>query len=207
MGQLEMFAQRTFAEETERITSGAAQWQEPAEIRLEKVTSDGFLAVRQPDALAKLAAPWSLARAFAEVMLELKLADWVLTMLEFMPMSTLAREDLLWRFGKSDDPEIEARRQHILRVLLEVNPQDKQVLVQEAVAQAAAQAHEQGLEQGLEQGRLTEARASLRRVLARRQLMPTHDEDARIETCADLETLRRWQDQAVTAANVPEALA
>jgi hypothetical protein len=312
MGQLEMFAQRTFAEETERITGGAAQWQEPAEIRLEKVTSDGFLAVRRPDALAKLAAPWSLARAFAEVMLELKLAGnhldrlevekallrrqarqvqrvdldpawrgeeplwlvashlpawlsemyclttlapgcywvsaqwqsflwvaanelpldealipfllarsgqaldefarwvaprrpfgWVLTMLEFMPMSTLAREDLLWRFGKSDDPEIEARRQHILRVLLEVNPQDKQVLVQEAVAQAAAQAHEQGLEQG----RLTEARASLRRVLARRQLMPTHDEDARIEACADLETLRRWQDQAVTAANVPEALA
>lgn len=38
MGQLELFAQRTFAEETERITAGAARWQDPPEIRLEKVT-------------------------------------------------------------------------------------------------------------------------------------------------------------------------
>jgi len=38
MGQLEMFAQRTFAEETERMTGGAAGWQDPPEIRLGKVT-------------------------------------------------------------------------------------------------------------------------------------------------------------------------
>jgi hypothetical protein len=37
MGYLELFAQRTFAEETERITGGAAGWQDPPEIRLEKV--------------------------------------------------------------------------------------------------------------------------------------------------------------------------
>jgi len=37
MGRLEQFAQRTFAEETERITQGAAGWQDPPEIRLEKV--------------------------------------------------------------------------------------------------------------------------------------------------------------------------
>jgi len=37
MGHLEMFAQRTFAEETERITNGAVGWQDPPEIRLEKV--------------------------------------------------------------------------------------------------------------------------------------------------------------------------
>jgi hypothetical protein len=41
MGQLEQFAQRTFAEETERTTGGAAGWQDPPEIRLEKVTADG----------------------------------------------------------------------------------------------------------------------------------------------------------------------
>lgn len=39
MGYLELFAQRTFAEETERITGGAAGWQDPPEIRLEKVTA------------------------------------------------------------------------------------------------------------------------------------------------------------------------
>jgi len=37
MGQLEQFAQRTFAEETGRTTGGAAGWQDPPEIRLEKV--------------------------------------------------------------------------------------------------------------------------------------------------------------------------
>jgi hypothetical protein len=37
MGHLELFAQQTFAEETERITKGAAGWQDPPEIRLEKV--------------------------------------------------------------------------------------------------------------------------------------------------------------------------
>ena len=42
MGRPEQFAQRTFAEETERVTKGAAGWQDPPEIRLEKVQSDGF---------------------------------------------------------------------------------------------------------------------------------------------------------------------
>jgi hypothetical protein len=77
MGHLELFAQRTFAEETERITDGAAGWQDPLEIRLdrlEKVTSDGFLVIRRPELLAKLAAPWPEARAHGEVMIELKLA-------------------------------------------------------------------------------------------------------------------------------------
>jgi hypothetical protein len=38
MGQPELFAQRTFAEETERMTGGAAGWQDPPEMRLGKVT-------------------------------------------------------------------------------------------------------------------------------------------------------------------------
>jgi hypothetical protein len=73
MGQLELFAQRTFAEETERITGGAAGWQDPPEIRLEKVTSDGFLVIRHSQRLDHLAAPWPQA-PHGEVMLELKLA-------------------------------------------------------------------------------------------------------------------------------------
>ncbi len=43
MGRLELFAQQTFADETERITEGAAEWRDPPEIRLEKVQSDGYL--------------------------------------------------------------------------------------------------------------------------------------------------------------------
>jgi hypothetical protein len=51
-GQLELFSQRTFTEETERITGGAAGWQDPPEIRLQKLTSDGFLVIRQSHLLA-----------------------------------------------------------------------------------------------------------------------------------------------------------
>jgi hypothetical protein len=296
MGRLEQFAQWTFADETERITNGAAGWQDPPEIRLEKVQSDGFLAIRRPHLLECLTAPWPEARFFDEVMLELKLAgnhldrkaierallrrqarqlqrleeqdaswrgheplwlvasyvpawlneiyglqrfapgcywvdpprrtflwiaanelplldelvpflmcrsgqaldefcrwvaprrplEWVLTMLEYLPMSMPTREDLLWRFGQSEDPEIEARRQRILEVLLEASPKTQQRL--------------------FEATRLTEARDALRRVLAKRQLPPSNDEDASIEACTDLATLKRWLDQAITAVSVPDAL-
>src|SRR5215212_4600217 len=74
MGHLELFAQRTFAEETERITGGGAGWQDPPEIRLEKLQSDGFLVIRRPHLLDQLAAPWPDAQPHDEVMLELKLA-------------------------------------------------------------------------------------------------------------------------------------
>jgi hypothetical protein len=300
MGQLESFAQRTFADDTERITGGAAGWQDPTEIRLERVQSDGFLVIRTPNLLAHLTAPWSEAQAHREVMLELKLAgnhldrkvverallrrqarqiqrvegsdaawlgeeplwlvaphlpdwldvmrrpvrfapgcywiepqwcrflwiaanelplvdelipfllarsgqaldafgrwvaprrplDWVLSMLEYLPMSMPTRQELLSRFGKVDDPEIEARRQHILEVLLEASPHTQQQLRLE----------------GRLEGRLTEARAALRRVLARRQLVLTQGDDARIEECTDLTTLEHWLDQAVTALSAAAAL-
>jgi hypothetical protein len=299
MGHPEQLAQRTFAEETERATRGAAGWRDPPEIRLEKVQADGFLVIRQPHLLQHLPAPWPEAQPHIEVMIELKLAgnhldrkevtraqlrrlarelqrleeepswpseeplwlvapylpewlnemrtperlapgcycieprgrsflwiaanelplldelvpflmarsgqaldefgrwvarrrplEWVLAMLEYLPMSTLAREELLWRFGKSEDPEVEARRQHILEVLLEASPQTRQGLVDE----------------GRLEGRLVEARAALRRVLVHRQLTPNKDEDARIEACTDVATLERWNDQAFTAVSVSDAL-
>jgi len=74
MGHPEQFAQRTFAEETERVTEGAAGWQDPPEIRLEKVQGDGVLVVRQPHRLQCLPAPWPEAQRHTEVMIELKLA-------------------------------------------------------------------------------------------------------------------------------------
>jgi hypothetical protein len=304
MGSQELFAQRTFAEETERITGGAAGWQDPPEIRLEKVQSDGFLVIRQPQPLERLAPPWPEAQLHAEVMLELKLAgnhtdrkgaerallrrqarqvqrleeqdaswlgeqplwlvaphmpewledlrrparfapgcylidpqgrrflwiaanelpltdelvpflvarsgqaldefcrwvaprrgiEWVLSMLESLPMSMPTHEELLERFGKVDDPAIEARRQRIIRVLLEASPQTKQQLQQE------------GRQEGRQEGGLIEARSALRSVLQRRQLTPGTDDDARIEACTDLAILRRWLDRAVTAVSVSDAL-
>jgi len=300
MGQLELFAQRTFAEETERMTGGAAGWQDPPEIRLGKVQSDDLLVVRRPDLLALLPAPWPEAQPHDEVMIELKLdgnhldrkaverallrrqarqvqrleehdaswrgeeplwlvapylplwleemrtpvrcapgcywvephrqsflwtaanelplldelvpfllarsgqalddfcrwvaprrpLDWVLNMVECLPMSMPTQEELLWRFGPVDEPEIEARRQRILDFLLETSPQKKQQLQQE----------------GQLEGRLTATRASLRRVLAGRQLTPSKDDDACIDACTDLATLERWLDRAINATSVSDVL-
>jgi len=107
-------------------------------------------------------------------------------MLKYLSMSMPTRQELLWRFGKVDDPEIEARQQHILDVLLEASPKTQQQLRLE--------------------GRLAEARDALRRVLARRQLTLSTTDETRIETCTDLATLERWLDRAVTAVSVSDAL-
>ena len=132
--------------------------------------------------------------------------EWVLAMLEYLPMSTSAREDLLWSFGKTDDPEIEARRQHILDVLVEASPQTQRQHILDVLLEASPQTQQQLIEKGQLEGRLTEARASLRRVLVRRQLTPSKDEKARIEACTELATLERWHDRAVTAVSVSDAL-
>ncbi|XXX81828.1 hypothetical protein WMF30_24005 [Sorangium sp. So ce134] len=105
---------------------------------------------------------------------------------------------LLWRFGKAEDPEVEARRQRILEVLLEASSQVQERLIERGI--------EKGIEKGISKGRLAEARGALRRVLARRRLELSPDDDARIEACVDLATLERWHDQAITAASASEAL-
>jgi hypothetical protein len=111
-------------------------------------------------------------------------------MLEYLPMSMPTREELLRRFVPVDDPEIEARRQHILKVLLEQDPKMRQQLQWE----------------GRQEGRLTATRASLRRVLAGRQLTPSKDDDARIDACTDLATLEHWLDRAINAASISDVL-
>ena len=296
MAHQELFAKRTFAQETALVTGGAAIWQDPPEIQLETVQSDGFLVIHTPHLLAPLPAPWPEARAHEEVMVELKMpgdhvdriaterallrrqarqiqrletddpswlgeeqlwmvaphlpewltsprkpvrfapgcyrveplghcllwiaanelplqdelvpflvarsgraldefarwvaprrsVGWLLSMLKYLPMSTSVRDELLWRFAKTEDPEVEARERQILEVLLEANPKVQHKLI--------------------DKGRLTEARAALRRVLARRQLAMSQDDEARIETCSDLAILERWLDQAVTAPTVADAL-
>jgi hypothetical protein len=116
--------------------------------------------------------------------------DWVLSMIEYTSMSTTVRDELVRKFGKSDDPVIEARRQRILQVLLEESPQVREELIQK----------------GREEGRLLEARTALRGVLAQRGLMLTPEQDARIEQCADFTTLRRWMMRAISAAMISEVL-
>jgi predicted transposase YdaD len=115
-------------------------------------------------------------------------------------MSMPTREELLERFSVGmDDPEVRARHDHIVKVLLERSPRLRHELVEESLLE--------GRQEGRQEGRLTEARAALRRVLARRQLTPSRDDGARIEACADLATLERWLDQAITAVTISDAMA
>jgi hypothetical protein len=120
--------------------------------------------------------------------------DWVLNTLECLPMSMPTHEELLRRFGPVEDPVIEARRQHILDFLLETSPQKKQQLI------------DKGLLEGQQEGRLAATHASLRRVLAGRQLKPSKDDDTRIEACTDLATLERWLDRAINATSISDVL-
>lgn len=119
-------------------------------------------------------------------------------MLEYLPMTALARDELLWRFGKADDPEVETRRQHILKVLLEASPEMQQQLIDKGRLE--------GQLVGELVGQLVQARAALRRVLVHRQLTPSKDEDARIDACTDLATLERWNQRAFTATSVSDTL-
>jgi hypothetical protein len=152
--------------------------------------------------------------------------DWVLTMLEHLSMSRPTRQELLERFAKVDDPEIEARRQEILEALLEGSPQTQQRLIDKGLEKGLKTGLEKGLKTGLEkgletglekgletglekgrlEGQLTEARKALRCVLAGRQLTLSQNDDARIDACPDLATLERWLDQAITARSGAEAM-
>jgi hypothetical protein len=97
-------------------------------------------------------------------------------------MSITVQKDILERYRQSSDPEARARQLALAKTLIELNPEVAQPL------------------------RLDEARPALRHVLARRGLVTSTEDDARIEACTDLATLRRWHDEAVTAASAAEAL-
>lgn len=108
---------------------------------------------------------------------------WLLRVLECLPMSSPARENLEnYVFPKTDDPVIRSRRARIARLALDASPEVR------------------------EEERREEERSALRRVLALRGLTLSADDDARIDACTDLDTLRRWHDQAVVAASTAQAL-
>jgi hypothetical protein len=62
------------------------------------------------------------------------------------------------------------------------------------------------LDEGVKAGQLGEARRLVLRVLARRGLPVSAEQQARVEACSDLATLERWHDLAITAASADDAL-
>jgi len=113
--------------------------------------------------------------------------EWLLRVLEYLPMSTAAHEDLQsYVFPKTDDPVIRARQAMIAEWAMAASPETREKFVGEA--------------------RLDEVRSSLRHVLAGRRLVLSAEDDARIDACTDLDTLRRWLYQAVVAASAADVL-
>lgn len=75
-----------------------------------------------------------------------------------------------------------------------------------ALSLAERLGREAGREDGLKEGRAITLRAAVRRVLARRGLSLSPEQDARIEACSDPTTLERWLDEAAVASSAAEAL-
>ena len=101
-------------------------------------------------------------------------------------MSTAAHEDLRsYVFPKTDVSIIRARQRMIAEWAVESSPEMREKLIVE--------------------GRVEEARSSLRHVLALRRLALSAEQEQR-DACADLDTLRRWLDQAVVVASAAEVV-
>jgi hypothetical protein len=145
--------------------------------------------------------------------------EWLSRMVELLPMSIAVHEELL-RFVlmKTEDPEIKARQKLIAKVYVDMTPEVKAEMKAEVKAEVEAEVKakvkaeviaevtDEILEDGRQEGLVTEARSMLRRVLSRRKLALSAEDEARIDACADLPTLERWFDRAIEANTASEAL-
>jgi hypothetical protein len=121
--------------------------------------------------------------AFVRWVMRLRPRDWLLRVLELLPMSNAAEEELRnYTFPKTDDPVLRARRKKMAEWLIETTPE-----VGDAI-------------------RVQDARAALRTVLKVRGIPLGTDEAARIDACTDLATLQRWLEQTVAATSAVDAL-
>lgn len=133
--------------------------------------------------------------AFARWVKTRRSVEWILRMLEYLPMSTAAREDLRsYTFPKTDDPEIRARQGMIAEWAVEASPETREKLTGEARVE------------GRVEGQIEEARKALRSVLEARGLTLAPEDNARVDTCDVIDTLRRWLNQAAVAASTTDAL-
>ena len=126
--------------------------------------------------------------AFVRWVIDHRPISWLFRMLELLPMSPITYDELRsYRVGeKTDDPDIRARQRMILGWFLDALPEEREKLVSV--------------------GEIHEARTGLRRILKARRFALGAAEEARIDACADHDTLGRWQEQAVVAASAAEAL-
>jgi hypothetical protein len=98
----------------------------------------------------------------------------------------MMRGDLASWIKSTDEPEVRARRRYLAKEFIGADP--------DLEAEVTAK------------GRTDGERKALRVVLAQRGLVPSAEENARIDACTDPSTLERWLAQAMTAPTVAEAL-
>lgn len=78
---------------------------------------------------------------------------WLFDMLEYLPMSTAAQNDMMPLMAyPQDDPQLEARRQYIIRYLFDHSPWLQNEVERKGVQKGIRLGLEQGREQGREQG-------------------------------------------------------
>jgi hypothetical protein len=118
-------------------------------------------------------------------------------MVQYTAMSTRARAQVI-NSVETDEPEVVARQVHLVQLLFAKHPELQQKMTTELRAAERKAARRKG--------RLAEARAILRRVLARRGFELSDDDEARIDACTTLATLEHWIDEAVVASSAAEAL-
>jgi hypothetical protein len=122
-------------------------------------------------------------------------------MVQYTAMSTTARAQVISSI-KSDDPAVTARQHHIFELFSAQHPEWSAEL-RKKEREAGL---EEGLKKGLEEGEIIKARGALRLVLARRGLVLSAEEDARIDACKNVATLDRWLAEATVASSTAEAL-
>jgi hypothetical protein len=129
---------------------------------------------------------------FAFWIAERRPAPWLLNMIKSVAMSQLARKWISRLTVPSDDPEVLQREREMYEAIFEARPELGQKI------------HDKGRDEGRDEGRLLEARAMLRRVLARRGLTLGPDDEARIDACTDVAALERWLDEAAIATSMAD---
>ena len=140
--------------------------------------------------------------------LEHRPVAWTWRMLQYVPMTQAQREELLRYFPPTDDPEVLQNREEIARGLVKVFPKLREEMINEGKKLGLDEGEKRGIDKGkklgLDEGKVAEARKAVERVLRRRNLAVSEAQAAQLAACDDLDTLERWLDLAITAANTAE---
>lgn len=135
---------------------------------------------------------------------QVRRAEWVFRMLSSASMDPVKRQEILRKLPPiepTSDPQLLEQREEVARYILQ-DPRLRDRILKPEVDAAVRREVDVAARREREN-----AHGSLRRTLSLRGFTLTAEQDARIAAQSDIETLKRWHDQAVTAPTVDEALA